>query len=385
MINNFGDAKDSVNPFYLTEAYLPNKKTPAATHKKIGGRPVILVIPELLGATPSPCSYIRLLMPLSSSIIHEHFIIRFSSLQFATSVDADIVIVNRVPCTDIAELNCFLRHVQAIGAKLIYDIDDQLLELSQNHPEIEIYRERQAIVLQMLTAADLVFTSTHFLAAALTPVSKKIAVLENEIDFGFLAPSPPPLPQISNQRKKFNILYMGTTTHEMDLIIVLSALQKLHEQNIDFTLFLIGITTSAQPYDWIQTIAPPTSANNYPEFMRWLRSLNIFDLGIAPLESTRFNQCKSAMKFWDYTSINLATLASDVEAYNEIIVDGKTGYLAKNNTESWLEKFQEALENRAQLGHIAENAAASLRELAKRINGKVARKDQMLALLNAST
>jgi glycosyltransferase involved in cell wall biosynthesis len=375
-----------INKFYFLPEYLPINKAEANKQARKKKGPVIVVIPEMYYGSPAPCTYIRLFIPLMSPTFNAAFEVRVATLKSALPISADAVIINRVPCEHVSELSGILTHLRQTGAKLIYDIDDQLLDLADSHPEASVYTNRQAVVKELLSAADLVWVSTGPLAEALSTLCKKIEVFENYLDLNLWEKKGVPPSPLSKGSKKFKILYMGSTTHSADLNLVLDALNKLYSEGKEFELYLIGISTNAPQHSWIKVIQPPALAsnNNYPEFMRWLRSLNMFDLGIAPLEENRFNRCKSAIKFWDYSSLGIPTLASDVEAYKNIIVDGENGYLVNNNTDDWYRKLGNAINNKTQLANVVINAKATLKKLHTQINGAERRKQAVIKLLNGS-
>jgi glycosyltransferase involved in cell wall biosynthesis/predicted SAM-dependent methyltransferase len=373
-------AELKINSFYISQEYLPKKKLKLCEISQIKKNPVLLVIPEMSGAKPSPCSYIRLLVPLTLPAIDAHYNVRVTSLQTATTVSADVVVLNRVPCAKVVELEDLLLHVREMGAKLVYDIDDQLLDLGDKHPEASLYREKQDVVRALLDAADLVCVSTAALAEALHHMCKKIEVFENFLPLQYFEENESD--NAADVSGKFNILYMGTATHGADLNLALEALRKLHAEGERFELHLVGITANPPTDNWIKVIQPPTSATSYPLFMQWLRSLQKFDLGIAPLESGAFNICKSGIKFWDYTSIGIPTLASNVTAYNSIILHGETGYLASNNTNDWYKKLRDAMENKNNLGAMVSKAKSALRSLYTQINGAERRKQTLITLVD---
>lgn len=373
-----------INKFYLSSEYLPRSKESSQLQLRKKKLPVIVVIPEMFYGSPAPCTYIRLFTPLLSPEFNSAFEVRIATLKSALSIAADAVIINRVPCEHASELHGILSHLRQTGAKLIYDIDDQLLDLADSHPEATVYTDRQAVVKELLSAADLVWVSTDQLAKAFGTLCKKTEVFENYLNLNLWKKEMNSHSLPSEARKKFNILYMGSATHAADLNLVLEALNKLYSEGEKFELYLIGISTNAPQYSWIKVIQPPALAgnNNYPEFMRWLRSLNMFDLGIAPLEENHFNRCKSAIKFWDYSSLGIPTLASDVDAYTNIIVDGDNGFLANNNTEDWYKKLRNAMNNKTQLANVVINAKATLKRLYTQINGAERRKQAVINLLN---
>jgi glycosyltransferase involved in cell wall biosynthesis len=364
-----------LNSFYSSSKYFSYDSSPAKSREG-KGQPTVLIVPELNGDFPSPCSYIRLLGPLLSKSIQESFHVRIGNLATALRIPADIIIVNRIPCASIAELDALLEHRRKVKAKLIYEIDDYLISLDSSHPEKSLYKEKEAIAIKLLQEADTVWTSTSTLANNILPLCKEVSVFENYLD---LMPAKEKDTFSSSATRKFRILYMGTKTHSADLRMILPALEKLYSKEESFELNLIGVSEEAPLKPWIRTITPPTSI--YPLFMQWLRSLPEFDLGIAPLEASFFNECKSAIKYWDYTSLGIPTLASGFGPYESIVSDGQNGLLATNSQEGWYEKLHYVLKNKNALPLLAREADAKLRSLALQLNGAEKRRQAMLASL----
>lgn len=58
-----------------------------------------------------------------------------------------------------------------------------------------------------------------------------------------------------------------------------------------------------------------------------------FDINIAPLADTRFNRCKSGIKWYEAAALKIPTLAQDSGPYHDEIVDGDTGLLFKDRDE----------------------------------------------------
>jgi len=369
-----------MNDFYQSKEYL------AGCRRDGKKRPVVAVIPEMYFESPAPCTYIRMFTPLMSASFCSAFEVRIATLQSALRLKPDVAIINRVPCGNVSGLTEFFAHLRRSGTRLIYDIDDQLLDLADSHPEATVYSDRQAVVRELLDRADIVWVSTPALAEALRPYCRSIVVMENYLDIELWPLISTPTGVSPRRDSPFNILYMGTTTHAADLRLVLDALLKLGADGEKFRLNLIGVSADPPRHDWVSIINPPEDAgnNNYPEFMRWLRSLTMFDLGIAPLEKTRFNRCKSAIKFWDYTSMGIPTLASRTEAYSGIIVDGENGLLAENNVESWYIQLRNAMKGNIHLANVATKARASLEKLYARIDGSVARRNSVRQLLDGA-
>lgn len=373
-----------VNHHYFSDVYRPQKaiKNAKAVRRE---RPILMIIPEFSNNMPSPCSYLRLLNPLYKSSLQDEFEIRFGSIDTAQALRPDVIILNRVPSIDIVDLIEFIRFLKENGIKLIYDIDDYLLQLPESHPEVHVYKPKQAIVLRLLAEADLVWTSTSKLQQELQPLCRDVQVFENYLEPELLANKT--THRYVESRKssaRFQILYMGTSTHSADLSLVMSALDKLHQEGFSFTLNLIGITDSPPDFPWIHSI-PVDEKSSYPLFIDWLRRLGKFDLGIAPLQENSFNECKSAIKFWDYSSLGIATLASNMGSYANLIHDSIDGYLADNTTASWYSKFKEVFEKADRLESIVENAQNSLKNFYRLLDGTATRTISIRRLLADSS
>ena len=80
-----------------------------------------------------------------------------------------------------------------------------------------------------------------------------------------------------------------------------------------------------------------------------------FDINIAPLADTRFNKCKSAIKFYEAAALKVPTLAQDSGPYHDEIIDGDTGLLFKTR-EEFVDKLEMLVKDsdlRAKMGQRA--------------------------------
>src|SRR5690606_14753256 len=68
-----------------------------------------------------------------------------------------------------------------------------------------------------------------------------------------------------------------------------------------------------------------------------------FDFVIAPLADNLFNRCKSGLKFLEYSAIGAPGVYSKLPPYEDIVIDGVTGFLAGTETE-WIEKLTRLIE-----------------------------------------
>ena len=58
-------------------------------------------------------------------------------------------------------------------------------------------------------------------------------------------------------------------------------------------------------------------------FAEWLPIAGTWDFALAPLHESHFNASKSPIKVYEYASLELPAVASDVCPYREVIKDGR--------------------------------------------------------------
>lgn len=105
------------------------------------------------------------------------------------------------------------------------------------------------------------------------------------------------------------------------------------------------------------------------EFYKWV-SHELFhmklgtlcaDINIAPLANTRFNRCKSAIKWYEAAALKIPTLASNCGPYKEEIVDGETGLLF-SSAQEFVDKLEHLVKDADYRKRIGQNAYDWVRE-----------------------
>jgi hypothetical protein len=120
------------------------------------------------------------------------------------------------------------------------------------------------------------------------------------------------------------LLFMGSATHGGDWAVVASALARIVAAfGASVMVDMIGVVGPVTLPHWVNRMSPSNSGmGSYPGFVNWITRQPPWDIGIAPLADTAFNQGKSAIKALDYAALGLAVLASDVPAYRGSLADG---------------------------------------------------------------
>jgi glycosyltransferase involved in cell wall biosynthesis len=366
------EVEDAYATLYLHPPRVPVHREPR--------KPRIAIVPERFSiGTPTPCAYIRLLQPLHHPAIAGDFDVRVATAETIWQEDADIIITQRFAIPDIATADRLAAHARRTGARLVYDLDDDLLNIPRTHPDAKVLRPRARTVRRMLEVADTVWVSTHGLAERLAAIRPDTVVLHNGLDERLWIPPAP-----SMQEHPVRILCMGTATHDDDFALIEPALVRLKtEYDHRVSINILGVTTRNDLPPGLDRIGMSRSATrSYPGFVNWLRGVEPgWHIGLAPLLDTPFNRSKSSIKALDYAALGLAVLASDTPVYRGSIADGPAGRLVANTPEAWYAALtwlvrnrdeRHAVASRARDAYLAGNSLASQADIRREALSRLA-------------
>ncbi|MCB0175898.1 MAG: glycosyltransferase [Anaerolineae bacterium] len=329
---------------------------------------------------PFGSAYIRLLRPLSHPQLQ-------SAFEVTTGVDyagqpVEAVIVDRLWRPDISPdlAESLLARIRARSAKLIYTLDDSFFDLPAEVKDWEPTDDRLAVVRIFLTAADGIMVTTPALKNKFAEFNPNIVVLPHALDERLLPPrqfrtanghsnQPKAVKQAGllsrlgirpKQRKVIG--YMGTFTHDNDLLMIRPALQAVAERHRgQLELQLVGgfrqpETMKALKQLPLRVVRHKLKHIEYPDFMTWFTQNLDWDVAIAPLADTPFNRCKSDIKFLDYCALGTAGIFSKVPAYEATVRHRETGWLVDNHPAAWREALETLLFDDGLRLHITQNA-----------------------------
>ena len=313
----------------------------------------IAVILERYGNVMSPCSSIRLHAFTERFPADVRYILPEEVFAFKPSV----ILWNRSALPSVEDVNLLASVAHKIGAKLIYDLDDNLLAM-EGHPERDAYISLVAAVRRSLQVAHEVWCSTLALVDVVSEAGANALHMPNDLDpvlwdtGGAESEWQPPVDD-----SVLRLVYMGTRTHDEDYRLLEDALTELERVRPgSFSLTLVGVNArNTAQHPWISTLSPPAHTGaSYPAFVRWFVQQGPFDLGLAPLIDTHFNRGKSAIKVLDYAAIGLPTAASAVTGYREDFAEDRL--LVENSVVAWVDVLTDVLDGRVDLTLIKARA-----------------------------
>lgn len=337
-----------INDFYQFEYLVKDKKKNKIENKrknlnkikKSSSRSVFVIPESNTDSSFSPCSYIRTILPMIQIHNNSNIDCHIGGIAEACQKLPDAFLVNRYINSDVRQIDQLLEYAKRNKVKIIYDLDDNLLQIPEDHAEYAQLKSKQGIVEKLLLASDVVTASTNQLADILRPWNNNVSVIQNGIDERIL----PFIPSNLVKREGvIRILYMGTFTHENDFKLVQPALNKIlnHFKNT-VQVDIIGIGNKLDlPNGFSRINIPQSVRQSYPAFISWLAGQRLWQIGIAPLVENDFNNCKSSIKALDYFALGLAVVASDVPAYRDI--DKTAIILVQNDTNDWFRALAEII------------------------------------------
>lgn len=320
---------------------------------------------------PFGSAHLRLLRPLRHPGLEGQVSATFGPEYDGEAVDA--VVVDRLWRRDVspALVGGLVDAVEAAGARLIYALDDNYLDLpverlARLSPDAPDPADRVlAVVDLLLRRAHGVLVTTPALRERYAARNRNIAVLPHALDERLLIAR-----GVAGGRSTFGprrkvLGYMGTPSHDEDLIAVAPALRAVaehHPGEIEFEL-IGGVdhdeTLQALEGLPLRRLELDPEDHLYPRFMLRFTGHTRWDLAIAPLADTPFNRCKSDVKFLDYAAAGLAGIYSRTAAYESTVEHGNTGWLADGD-DDWATALETLLADDDLRARLARNAARTL-------------------------
>ncbi|WP_448110443.1 hypothetical protein [Pseudomonas lini] len=294
------------------------------------------------GAEPHGCSVIRLLRPLSHPSVSEQI-----ELSYGTKIPehlVDVVIIERlwVHQFNTIELLLQLRSLKSRGIKIIYETDDDLLNVNSRVGDREWPTLDQKNIIRLLAReADGIIVSTKNLAKTFSMLNSNIHVIENSLDETLFQRK---VETTTNKKIKFG--YMGTFTHLEDLIFVSTAIKSAltkFESNVEFEIVGIGDEYTIRKIFGEAPVSikrVPEKDVPYERFCHWMSENLQWDFGIAPLLKSVFSDSKSDIKFLDYSLVGIPGIYSNVPAYADTVQDNITGMLCDNTVDHWTTQIE---------------------------------------------
>jgi glycosyltransferase involved in cell wall biosynthesis len=313
------------------------------------------------------CPYVRVHAPLSAldraarltyavaSDVRERYVV------FSEDVigSADVVVIQRF-FLNTPFARAIVPAIARAGAAVIFEIDDLLFSLPDDHPACRSTAEALSNLDAGIQLAHVVTATNEVLARELLRRgARQVVLIPNAIDPA-VWPALDPGERVAAKDGRIVIACTGSNTHGPDLRLVLPALREVlvrHPGRVELRFWgcvpdemrrLPGVTTEA------------TYISRYPEYAAALSTSRI-DLAVVPLADNAFNRAKSYIKWLEYGAAGIPAICSRIGPYAGVIRDGEDGYLVDADPSEWISRIESLIEDRASLRRVAAAAYRRVR------------------------
>ena len=225
-----------------------------------------------------------------------------------------------------------LKKIADSGTPYVVDIDDYWV-LPKYNPAYPAYRSgiKQAVK-DAINYADAVITTTPALASQIREINENVIIASNCLDYTHKQWEAVPM----ERTDKVKVGWIGGVTHEEDLKLIADQIKGL-----DIEFYICGYT----PGDIWNRIAKSmpnakivegTSVFEYGEVYRH------FDIVIAPLQDTKFNNCKSELKIIEASAYKKPIICSAVFPYRYHQANDGVLLVTQNDWRTAIQKLVDA-------------------------------------------
>ena len=307
------------------------------------------------------CPFIRLVQPLEHASMRDK--VRLVPLTLAELWDADIDVLLLARTTLMAPriISALADKMHERNIPILYDLDDDLLNLHTSHIEYAHYLQLRAGLLQWIALADSVLVSTPTLGNSVmtyrpSDMSRPV-IIPNYLDEALWHLPSAQSVEAMQQAEPLKVVYIGTRTHQSDFVTIGAAIRPILNK-YNATLTIIGVYAQHEAPAWTNVIEPPlAAAESFQTFAGWIQEQQAehgWQIGLAPLSDIPFNHAKSAIKYMEYSCLGMAAIYADLPPYRDAIVNGENAMLAQaESPQAWAEALERLLQDTEARTHMA--------------------------------
>ncbi|MCY1713491.1 hypothetical protein [Caproiciproducens galactitolivorans] len=240
------------------------------------------------------------------------------------------------------------------GRLVIYFLDDDLLNVPEDVGSKDYFSDesqKQALS-EIINFCDMLWCVNPYLGEKYSRFGNKRWVMERV---------PVPLEHFSyEEHGTISILYAGSSDHTPVIReYITPVVRRLCEEFQGLVSFtFIGADPGLSGYENVEYIKFFEDYEDYYSFLLQKR----FDIGLAPVRTTEFYQCKYYNKFIEYTKIGAVGVYTNSLPYTLVIQDGQNGFLCENTFEDWYNTLKKTIVDCDLRKRCAETAYNDLQE-----------------------
>lgn len=248
------------------------------------------------------------------------------------------------------------------GRKIVFEVDDNLWQIKPDNTAYEVYKkgsEGAKNLTAIMNEVDMIVTTNGYLKNVILSETFKrkdqVEVLPNYID----------LDGLYTHRSEFKdngniqLTHFGSTTHFIDLESpeFVEGISRIMRDYPNVTFKTIGATIPKFKMKWGHRY---DNAFGHRDIYTWVKEkfpqfMDETDIMVVPLADTTYDKAKSAIKFLEASSALKPGVWQDIRQYQEVIEDGKNGFLART-ADDWYNKIKKLIDDVELRRNMGKNA-----------------------------
>lgn len=136
--------------------------------------------------------------------------------------------------------------------------------------------------------------------------------------------------------------FSGTRTHQKDFEVVKEVLKNLLNKYPNVKLKIVGLF---EPPEDLVEVSNRVVLRSFATHSEIIRELAGTDINIAPIQTNKFTNAKSELKYFEAGIMAVPTVASPTEPFLQAIESGKNGFIATTK-EDWYKILSQLVESK---------------------------------------
>lgn len=180
-----------------------------------------------------------------------------------------------------------------------------------------------------------------------------------------LAPLPieAAIPVSSPHDDQVTLFYHGTASHRREIRWLRDIISEVVKRQPGIIFELFGDKTVSKLYQSIEGVRV-VHPMKWQSFLAYSASVN-YDIGLAPLLDSPFNQCRSHVKYYDITRAGGVGIYSESSVFHTMIKSGENGLLVKNSIQGWIDAICALAQDGKTRQRMFEKASAHIVDLSE--------------------
>jgi glycosyltransferase involved in cell wall biosynthesis len=237
------------------------------------------------------------------------------------------------------------------GRQIVMDFDDNLWEILPDNTAYQVYKkgsEGIRVITAIAKEVDYITCTNSYLKNAIAYNTNKdfnrIEVFHNHVDLDLYKYRPR-----FRDEQNINIVHFGSGSHFASLQSeeFNKGMDEVLKEYPNVTFKTVGAFIPKYKLRWGSRY---NHAFGDVDVYRWIKNkfpkvMRETDILVAPLTENLYNRCKSNVKFLETSSAKKPGVYQNIRQYNEVVEDGKNGFLARTS-QDWYEAIKKLIDDK---------------------------------------